>query len=206
MLACYHKNGIGRLELGCTLPNLANIFLHKSTTAKFYPFTETDKVFLQKIRKDKVGGLSIAFTRKAVVDETFIGNSRSICISIVGIDASQFCPYSICQPMPKELCTRREYDTESNTSKPQQNESRNFENMVMSYFQRQRLDCKNESFYTTGTQKKVDFFKADGFCAYCNAVFEAIGCFYHYCPCQEARLSLTQKISNAATKREKWTP
>ena len=49
MLAFYHKNGIDMLKLGCTLPNLTNICLHKSTSAKFYPFTETDKDLLQKI-------------------------------------------------------------------------------------------------------------------------------------------------------------
>ena len=43
MLAFYHKKGIDMLKLGCTLPNLANICLHKSTSAKFYPFTETEK-------------------------------------------------------------------------------------------------------------------------------------------------------------------
>ena len=72
MLAFYPKKRIDMLKLGCTLPNLANICLHKSTSAKFYPFTETDKDLLQKIREDMVGGLSIVFTRKAVVDETFI--------------------------------------------------------------------------------------------------------------------------------------
>ena len=56
MLAVYHKKGIDKLKLGCTLPNLANICLNKSTTAKFYPFTETDKDLLQKIREDMVGG------------------------------------------------------------------------------------------------------------------------------------------------------
>ena len=68
MVAFYHKKGIDMLNLGCTLPNLANICLHKSTSAKFYPFTETDKDLLQKIRKDMVGGPSIIFTRKTVVD------------------------------------------------------------------------------------------------------------------------------------------
>ena len=89
MLAFYHKKGIDMLKLRCTLPNLANICLHKSTSAKFYPFTEADKDLLQKIREDMVGGPSIVFTRKAVVDETFIGNSGNICKSIVGIDVSQ---------------------------------------------------------------------------------------------------------------------
>ena len=203
MLAFYHKKGIDMLKLGCTLPNLANICLHKSTSTKFYPFTESDKDFLQKIREDMVGGPSIVFTRKAVVDETFIRNSENICKSIVGIDASQLYPYSMCQPMPTGLYTRWEYDTESNRFKPQQNKSRNFENMVMSYFQRQRPDCKIESFYTTGTQKKIDCFKLDGFCAHCNTVFEAMGCFYHYCSCQEARPSLTEvDIERGNKKRE----
>ena len=69
MLAFYHKKGIDMLKLGCTFPNFANICLHKSTRAKLYPFTETDKDFLQKIREDMVGGPSIVFTRKTVVDE-----------------------------------------------------------------------------------------------------------------------------------------
>ena len=44
-----------------------------------------------------VGGPSIILTRKAVVDETFIRNSRNNCKSIVGIDASQLHPSSMCQ-------------------------------------------------------------------------------------------------------------
>ena len=174
------------LKLGCILPNLANICLHKFTSAKIYPFTEADKDLSQKIREDRVDGPSIVFTRKAVVDEIFIRNSKKFCESIVGIDASQLYIYSICQPMPTGLYTRWEYDAESIRFKPQHNKSRNSENTVKSYFQRQRPDCKIESFYTTGIQKKVDCFKVNGFCAHCNTVFEAMGCFYHYCPCQEA--------------------
>ena len=103
MVAFYHMKGIDMLKLGCTLPNLANICRHKSTSAKFYPFTESDKDLLQKIPEDMVGGPSIVFTRKAVVDETFIRDSGKICKSIVGIDASQLYPYSMCQPMPTGL-------------------------------------------------------------------------------------------------------
>ena len=73
----------------------------------------------------------------------------------------------------------------------------------MSYFQRQRPDCKNECFYTTATQKKIDCFKVDGLCAHCNTVFEAMGCFYHYCPCQEARPPLAEEnIEHGNKKRE----
>ena len=72
LFAFYHKKGNDILKLGCTLPNLAKNCLHKST--KFYPFTETDKDLLQKVREDMVGGPSIVFTRKTVVDEIFIRN------------------------------------------------------------------------------------------------------------------------------------
>ena len=50
MIEFYHNKGIDMLKLGYTLPNLANICLHKSTDSKFYPFTESDKDLLEKIR------------------------------------------------------------------------------------------------------------------------------------------------------------
>ena len=75
MLVFYHDKDIDMLKLGCTLPNLANICLHKSTDAKFYPFTEGDKDLLEKIPEEVVGCPSIVFTRKAVVAETFIRKS-----------------------------------------------------------------------------------------------------------------------------------
>ena len=52
----YHQKEIDMLKLGCILPNLANICLHKSTDWKFYPFTESDNDMLEKFREDMVGG------------------------------------------------------------------------------------------------------------------------------------------------------
>ena len=203
MIAFYHDKDIDMLKLGCTLPNLANICLHKSTDAKIYPFTEGDKDLLEKIREDVVGGLSIVFTGKAVVDETFIQKSTNLCKSIVGIDASQLYPYSMGQLMPTGLYTRWDLDSETSIFIPRQNKTRRFENMVMSYFQRTRPECKIESFLSTGRQKKTDCFSVDGFCSHCNTVFEAMGCFYHFCPCQELRLSVTEEdIQRGSKKRE----
>ena len=156
MIEFYHNKGIDMLKLGCTLPNLAKICLHKSTDSKFYPFTESDKDLLEKIREDVVGGPSMVFTRKTVVDETFIRKSSNLCKSIVGIDASQLYPYSRCQPMPTGLYTRWEYDSETKRFTARQNKSRSFENMVLSYFQQSRPECKIESNVTTGRQKKID--------------------------------------------------
>ena len=76
--AFYHDKDIDMLRLSCTLPNPANTCLHKSTHAKFYPFTEGDKNLLEKNREVVDGGLSFVFTRKAVVDETVIRKSANI--------------------------------------------------------------------------------------------------------------------------------
>ena len=100
MIQFYHNKGIDMLKLGCTLPNLANICLHKSTNYKFYPFCESVKDLCEKIREEMTGGPSIVFTRKAVVDKTYIRVSSNVCKSIVGINASQLYPFAMCQDMP----------------------------------------------------------------------------------------------------------
>ena len=203
MIEFYLQKEIDMLNLGCTLPTLAIICLHKPTDSKFCLFTESDKDLSENIREDMVGGPSIVFTRKAVVDETFIRKSTNVCKSIVSIDVSQLYPYSMCQPMPNELYTRWNYDTESQKFIPRQNKTRSFENMVLSYFQQTRPQCKIESNVTTGRQKKIDCFSVDGICYHCNTVFEAMGFYYHYCPCQEARSSLTDnEITRWIKKRE----
>ena len=75
--------------------------------------------------------------------------------------------------------------------------------MVMSYFQRTKPDCKIQRFYTTGRQKKIDRFSVAALCSHCNSVFEAMGCFYHFCPSQELRPSLTEEdIKRGSNKRE----
>ena len=75
--------------------------------------------------------------------------------------------------------------------------------MILSYFQQTRSKGKIESNVTTGRQKKIDCFSVDGICYHCNTVFEAMGCYFHYCPCQEARPSLTDnEIMKGIRKRE----
>ena len=149
------------------------------------------------------GGTSVVFTRKAVVDETYIRNSSNACKSIVGTDASRLYPFSMCQDMPTGLYTRWEFETEMQKFKARHNRTRNFENMVMSFYQESRPECKIESFFTSGKQKKIDCFNVDGYCNHCKTVFEAMGCYYHFCSCQEARPFLTeQDIERGNKKRE----
>ena len=103
--------------------------------------------------------------------------------------------------MPTGLHTRWDIDSEISRFPPRQNKSRSFENMVKFFFQRTRPDCKIESFYTTGRQKKIDRFSVDGFRSHCKTVFEAMGCFCHFCPCQELRPSLTEEDIKRVSRR-----
>ena len=137
MVDFHYNEGIDMVKLGCTLPSPANICLHKSTTAKFYPFTESDKDLLEKILEDMVNGSFIVFTRKAVVDETLNRNSTNWCKTIVGIDAIQLHPYSMCQVMPDGLYTRWDLESESFKFEPRRNETRIFGHIFMSYFRSQ---------------------------------------------------------------------
>ena len=80
------------LNFGCLLPDHANNCLHKSSTANFRPFAVYEKVLSEKIRQDMTDGLCIAFTWKAVVDQTFIRVSTRWLKINVGIDACQLLP------------------------------------------------------------------------------------------------------------------
>ena len=52
-------------------------------------------------------------------------------------------------------------------------------------------------------RRKIDRFSVDGFCSHCNTVFEAMDCFYHCCPCQELRPSLTEENIKRGSRRRK---
>ena len=120
------------------------------------------------------------------------------------MDAGQLQPWSMCQTMTTWLNTRHELDASMQGFNPREKKSRSFENHVISYFQRVRSDCKIESFHSTGTQKRIDCFNADGFWGHCNTVFEAMSCFYQYCHCQETWSALTGEDILLEQKRRKW--
>ena len=74
---------------------------------KIISIHKKERDLLSKVREHLVGGPSKVF---AVVDKTHIRKSTIICQTFVGIDASQFNIYSMCQPMPTLLYTKRVLD------------------------------------------------------------------------------------------------
>ena len=185
MVQFYHDRKVDMLNLGLTLPNLANRILHSSTSTKFFPFTKEDAHYDTYLRSWLTGGPSIIFTRYAKVDTTFIGRSQNICKAIVGIDASQLYPYSMTKSMPSGSYTKWEWSDSTEKFHPRRNTKSFFELMVTSYLQGTRPDCSIQTQFTHGKQKQFGPFFVDGYCAHCQTVFEAMGCFYHFHGCQD---------------------
>ena len=91
------------------------------------------------------------------------------------------------------LYTHWHLDPQTSKFTPRQNMFRSFETLIKFYFQRTRPNCKVETFYTTGKRKNIDCFSVDSFCYYCNTAFEALGCYHHFCFCEELRPCLTEE-------------
>ena len=64
MVQFYHHKEFDMLKLGCILPNLANICLHKSTNEKSYPFCKSDRDFSEKNREDMRGDHQLCLREK----------------------------------------------------------------------------------------------------------------------------------------------
>ena len=203
MIQFYHSKQIDMLKLGYTLPNLANRFLHSSTDAAFFPFCEQDKEYDNYIRNWLTGGPSIIFTRYAKVGETKIRESENVCKSIVGIDASQLYPFSMTKEMPTGLYTKWEFNVDTAKFHPKRNWRSFFEQQVIDYLQSTRPECLIQSQFSHKKQKRIGTYLVDGFCSHCNTVFEAMGCYFHFCPCQEEKPLLFEDIENGLKTRER---
>ena len=102
----YLKKGIDMLKLGSTLPNLANCFLHSSTSLKFFPFNQEDKSFDDYKSEWLTGGPSIIFSRFSKVGSWRMKNSCNMCKTTVGIDACQLYPISMMEDRPTGVYTK----------------------------------------------------------------------------------------------------
>ena len=158
---------------------------------------------VEVFREDVVGRSSIVFFCKAAVDETFSRRATNKCKFVVWIDAGPLYLYwsTLCQLEPEGLYTRWVISSETKNFTLWRNRPRCSENLVKSYHQRNLPDYKIEKFHTTGKQKRVDCFGDDGFCSHCNTVFEAMGRFHYFGPCQDIFPPLTEEDLNCSPKK-----
>ena len=72
----------------------------------------------------------------------------------------------------------------------------------MDYLQQVQPNCKIQTLFSRKKQKKIGRYIVDRFCNHCNTVFEAMGFFFHFCPCQEEKPLLFEYIENVLKRRE----
>ena len=196
------RQNIDSLKLCCWIPNMKSICLNKFTDSNFYPVTEADEILLEKVRDHVVCGFSIVLTRKPVVDESFLQKTTTYANQLLELMPANYTPIWCVNPCPLVFIRVGISIHEPVVSHP---DKTSFEKIVMNFFQRTRPDCKIDNFYTTGTQKKIDCFSVAGFCSHCNTVSKAMGCFYHFCLCQELRPSLSEEVNKRDSKNRELT-
>ena len=100
MMVFNHDKGIDTLKLGCILPNLANICLHKSTDAKFYPFREGDKDLLKKIKKTLLVAHLLCLNAKQLLMKLLSESLQTYANLLLGLMSANFTPTRRVNPCP----------------------------------------------------------------------------------------------------------
>ena len=55
-------------------------------------------------------------------------------------------------------------------------------------------------------REKIDADAVGGFCEHCNIVFEAMGCYFCFCQCQESQFFLTEEETQRSIKKRARRP
>ena len=140
MVDFYHNIGIDVVKLGCNLPNPANICLHQSNTAKFYPFTGNNKDFWRKFVKTWLVDNPL-FLHGRLLWVRLLFGIRQTCAKVL----SEFILVNFILSLCVNVSSNANWSVHNMRDrfragkyKPRQKKTRSFEDMVMSYFQRVR--------------------------------------------------------------------
>ena len=160
--------------------------------------------FSEKTREDVSGGRSIVFTRKKIVDETFIRKSTNLCNFFVGIDASQLYPYSMCQPMLTGLFTPLDIDSKMGRFTLRQNETRSLKTQSCPIFKEQDQFLKLKASIQQAYKRKLAASVLMGFVLIATLCSRQWLAFTFSCLCQEVLLSLTERDNQRGSKKREF--
>ena len=104
--------------------------------------------------------------------------------------------------MPTGLYTKWEFNDDTAKFHPKRNWRSWFEQQVIDHFQSTRPECLIQSQFSNKKQKKLKHILSM-VSALIATVFEAMGCYFHFCPCQEEKPLLFEDIENGLKTRER---
>ena len=195
ILIFFHDNYIDLLKLGCTLSNLANPVYTNLKIVSFIPSRRQTKTGWKKIKKMMLVALLLFLHAQQLSTKILFEMVRTYANQLLQFISANYnhirnvnlCPLVfICVGISIHTSTKKKF--------------RSFENMVTCFSRGTRPEFEIENFYSTHRQKKIDCFSVNGFCSHCNTLFEANGCFYHFCPCQHLQASLTEDDTECGSK------
>ena len=100
MIALYNDKDIDMLKLGCTVPNLANICLHKSTDAKLHPVTKGNKDLLEKIREESLVAHLLFLHAKQLLMKLLLENQQTYANLLLGLMPANYTLTRCANPCP----------------------------------------------------------------------------------------------------------
>ena len=109
-------------------------------------------------------------------------------------------PFAVTKNLPTGPYTKWEMK-EDIRFHPNKHRRSYFEELVLEFLQYKHPDCRIQTQFNS-KQKRFGRFVVDGFCSQCSTVFEAMGCFYHFCHCQEKRRLPLEDIENGEKRRQ----
>ena len=201
VIAFYHDKNIDMLKFGCTLPNLANICLDNSTDAKFYPFMEGDQTFRKKFEKMLLVDHISFLHAKHLLMKLLFESLQTYANLLLGLTPANYIPTRCVNPCPP-VFTRVGFSIQKRAAsylgKTRPAGSKTW-SCPFSNEQDQNVKLKAS---LKQADKKNDCFSVDGFCSHCNTVFEAMGCFYHFCPVKSCVPPSLKRIFEVGARRE----
>ena len=201
MIAFYHDKDFDALKLGCTLPNLGNICLYESTDTKFHVSWKQIKTCWGKTENMMLVVLLSFFHGKQLLLTLFFPKvHKNMQLSIVGLILANYTPNRWVNSYPPVfirvgISIHRQVDSHLDKTRPVA-----FKKWSSVFLTSKTRLQKRELLYRKQTKEKWQL-QCWWFFFHCNNVFEARGCFHHFCPCQDVRPSLTAEGVQVGSKK-----
>ena len=201
IFAFYQDKDIDMLKLGCTLTDMADVCLRKYTDTIFYPFYGSRNDILKYVGEDFVVGPSIVLSTRQLSVKLFFENLQTCANQLLGLmlaNCTHMRCYNLCRPNFTFIGVSIQSQVHSHLNKTKPAVLRI---SLCPIFNEQENNVKLKT-YIQDADRKLTASVLMGFCSHCNIVFEAMVCFYHFCPDKIFVHSSLKRIFSMVVRRE----
>ena len=172
MVAFYQIKGVDLLKIGCICQFFQKFLFTSQPMQSFIPSQKAAWIYGEKYANTRLVDHLLCLNRKLLrtrhlVGFPQIGAKLSSELMLFSFILSQ------CVKQGQLVCTR---DGSQIWNLAISNQTRSFENLMLSYVQRSRPQCQVERFYPTVYQKKIEACSVNGYFGHRSSVIEAMGC------------------------------